>query len=252
VVERWRGFRRQSVKTLVAFDIDGVIRDVSASYRRALMDTVEHFGGYRPTMAEIDLLKAEGLWNNDWLGSQELLRRQGIDLPNYPDLVAFFQERYLGVPPGTGYIANETLLVTKAHFQALEANDLAYGFFSGASRFSAQTALARLGLPEAPLVAMEDGPEKPDPAGLLALAERFNCVFGQIFYLGDTVADMCTVENAKPLHSQIRFTGVGIIPPHLWNHPGQPDYSKKLRQSGATLVWERFPEPEQFAASFLA
>jgi HAD superfamily phosphatase len=251
VVERWRGFRRQSVKTLVAFDIDGVIRDVTASYRRALMDTVEHFGGYRPTMAEIDLLKAEGLWNNDWLGSQELLRRQGIALPNYPDLVAFFQERYLGSPLGTGYIANETLLVTKAHFQALEAKGLAYGFFSGASRFSARTALGRLGLPEAPLVAMEDGPEKPDPTGLLALADRFNCVFEQIFYLGDTVADMSTVKNAKPMRSEIQFIGIGIIPPHLWDHPGQSNYREKLRQSGATLVWERFPEPDQFAAHFL-
>jgi HAD superfamily phosphatase len=251
VVERQRGFRRKPVKTLVAFDIDGVIRDVSASYRRALMDTVEHFGGCRPTMAKIDLLKAEGLWNNDWLGSQELLRRQGIALPNYPELVAFFQERYLGSPPGTGYIADETLLVTKAHFQALEANGLAYGFFSGASRFSAQTALERLGLPEAPLVAMEDGPEKPDPTGLLTLADRFNCVFGRIFYLGDTVADMSTVEQAKPLHPSIRFTGIGIIPPHLWNHPGQPDYSENLRQSGATLVWESFPEPGQFADFFL-
>jgi HAD superfamily phosphatase len=240
------------VKTLVAFDIDGVIRDVSASYRRALMDTVEHFGGSRPTMAQIDLLKAEGLWNNDWLGSQELLRRQGMALSNYPELVAFFQERYLGSPTGTGYIVDETLLVTSEHFEALETNGLAYGFFSGASRFSAQTALARLGLSEAPLVAMEDGPEKPDPTGLLTLADKFNCVFGQIFYLGDTVADMSTVENAKLLRSQIHFIGVGIIPPHLWEQPGQPEYREKLCRSGATIVWEGFPEPKQFADFFLS
>ncbi len=250
MVERQRGFRRQPVKSLIAFDIDGVIRDVSSSYRRALMDTVEHFGGCRPTMADIDRLKAEGLWNNDWLGSQELLRRQGIALPSYPELVAFFQERYLGSPPGTGYIADETLLVTKEHFQALDAHGLVYGFFSGASRFSAQTALGRLGLSAAPLVAMEDGPEKPDPTGLFALADRFNLAFERIFYLGDTVADMRTVENAKPLRPELRFIGIGIVPPHLWNRPGQPDYSEKLRQSGAAIVWERFPEPEQFAEFF--
>ncbi|MBC7969611.1 MAG: hypothetical protein H7Z11_05680, partial [Verrucomicrobia bacterium] len=62
---------------VVIFDIDGVIRDVGGSYRRALADTVEHFtkGAYRPTPWDIDALKAEGIWNNDWEASQELLYR---------------------------------------------------------------------------------------------------------------------------------------------------------------------------------
>jgi HAD superfamily phosphatase len=40
---------------MVIFDIDGVIRDVGNSYRRALADTVEHFtqGEYRPSQADI-------------------------------------------------------------------------------------------------------------------------------------------------------------------------------------------------------
>jgi HAD superfamily phosphatase len=61
----------------LVFDIDGVIRDVAGSYRRALADTVEHFtaGNYRPTPEDIDLLKSEGIWNNDWEASQELIQR---------------------------------------------------------------------------------------------------------------------------------------------------------------------------------
>lgn len=44
----------------IVFDIDGVIRDVSQSYRRALADTVEHFTNqaYRPTMTDIDQIKS--------------------------------------------------------------------------------------------------------------------------------------------------------------------------------------------------
>jgi HAD superfamily phosphatase len=48
-------------RAVVLFDIDGVIRDVSASYRRAIVETVHHFHGQRPEPAAIDGLKSEGL-----------------------------------------------------------------------------------------------------------------------------------------------------------------------------------------------
>lgn len=87
------------MSAIVIFDIDGVIRDVTNSYRRALADTVEHFTNnhYRPSMEDIDSLKAEGIWNNDWLGSQELIyryfeqmgkSRDEINL-NYEEIVDF-------------------------------------------------------------------------------------------------------------------------------------------------------------------
>jgi HAD superfamily hydrolase (TIGR01548 family) len=67
----------EQTNPLVIFDIDGVIRDVGGSYRRALADTVEHFtdSAYRPTPLDIDQLKSEGIWNNDWEASQELIYR---------------------------------------------------------------------------------------------------------------------------------------------------------------------------------
>ena len=63
--------------TILLFDIDGVIRDVAGSYRRALQETVAHYSGWRPDASDIDRLKAEGSWNNDWDASLELLRRRG-------------------------------------------------------------------------------------------------------------------------------------------------------------------------------
>ena len=44
-------------------------------YRRALQETVAHYSGWKPSAADIDGLKAEGSWNNDWDASLELLRR---------------------------------------------------------------------------------------------------------------------------------------------------------------------------------
>jgi HAD superfamily phosphatase len=43
----------------------------------ALQDTVAHYSGWRPSAEEIDALKGEGLWNNDWDASLEFLRRRG-------------------------------------------------------------------------------------------------------------------------------------------------------------------------------
>ena len=51
---------------LVLFDIDGVIRDVSNSYRMAIQETVSFFCGWKPSIEDIDSIKSEGCWNNDW------------------------------------------------------------------------------------------------------------------------------------------------------------------------------------------
>lgn len=96
----------QPEKAIAVFDIDGVIRDVAGSYRLALADTVEYFTAqaYRPTPVDIDNLKSEGIWNNDWEASQELIyryfqtqgqTREQLQL-DYNSIVGFFQSRYRG------------------------------------------------------------------------------------------------------------------------------------------------------------
>ena len=155
---------------IAVFDIDGVVRDVSLSYRRAIADTVEHFTkqdageGFRPAMAAIDELKAEGVWNNDWEAAQELVyrhwegcgrSRSEVEL-SFEELVAFFQARYLGADPENwnGYIVGEPVLVGPAYWEALTRQGIAWGFFSGAPRDEAAYVLARLGLTAPVLVAM--------------------------------------------------------------------------------------------------
>ena len=81
------------------FDIDGVIRDVAGSYRRALQETVRYYSGWCPTPEDIDKLKGEGRWNNDWDASLELLRRHGTDLPDRNALIDVFSGLYFGGDP---------------------------------------------------------------------------------------------------------------------------------------------------------
>lgn len=243
--------KQAGVGAIVVFDIDGVVRDVSGSYRRALADTVEQFtqGQYRPTSEEIDVLKSEGCWNNDWEASQELVYRyfeaqgQGrdaIDL-SYPDLVAFFQSRYRGTDPENwnGYICGEPLLLGAAYLDQLTEAGIHWGFFSGATRGSAQYVLQkRIGLENPVLIAMEDAPGKPDPTGLFLTIERLsNVETAPVIYVGDTVADMYTVDRARQIQPQRSWVGVGVLPPHVQETEArQHSYAQTLYQAGAKIV----------------
>lgn len=229
----------------VAFDIDGVIRDVSGSYRRALADTVEHFGAKRPAMSDIDALKAEGCWNNDWLAAQEFLRREHGDgaLPDFDILVSYFQSRYLGEPPGSGYIASEPLLISLEYFQILDSAGIGWGFFSGASRYSARHVLVgRLGLQDPALVAMHEAPEKPDPTGLIALCDRAAGEASTVLYVGDTVADMQTVVRARAVDRARTYLGIGFLPPHIQHSEQAAHYTEQLVAAGANQIWNGWPE----------
>jgi len=247
---------------IVVFDIDGVVRDVGGSYRRALADTVEHYtgGAYRPSQVDIDALKSEGIWNNDWEASQELVyryfekqekNRTEIAL-DYNTLVAFFQSRYRGpnLENWTGYICTEPLLLAPNYLESLTTAGIPWGFFSGATRGSAEYVLCkRLGLKTPVLIAMEDAPGKPDPTGLLATVQLLEQQFSAdettpVIYVGDTVADMYTVEKAKLLQPNRLWLGVGVLPPHVLQETTQQleAYTANLKQAGAKIILRNVQE----------
>lgn len=254
-------------RVIAIFDIDGVIRDVSGSYRRAIADTVEQFTAraYRPSQLDIDQLKSEGIWNNDWEASQELIyryfetqgqpRTQQLD---YQEIVAFFQSRYRGTDPHnwTGYICDEPLLVQPSYLQQLSAAGINWGFFSGAPHAEADYVLERLNLRSPVLIGMEDAPGKPDPTGLLAVVRQLkqhpldkNVI---VVYVGDTVADMYTVEKARRREAACRPTllfpnynwiSVGILPPHVQETPARRDaYAETLTAAGAAVIYSNVQE----------
>lgn len=264
--------RTTAVTVILVFDIDGVIRDVSGSYRRALADTVEHFtqGAYRPSQTDIDALKSEGIWNNDWEASRELIYRyfesQGQPRSqrslNYESIVDFFQRRYRGPDPNnpeswTGYICQEPLLIQANYLTQLTEAGIAWGFFSGATRGSANYVLEhRLGLKSPVLVAMEDAPGKPDPTGLFQVVDRLEKAAARatlpdaqtdanttVIYAGDTVADLQTVERARLLQPDRNWIGVGILPPHTQQSDDYADvYAETLKNAGAAAIFKRIED----------
>ena len=250
-------------RALLLFDIDGVIRDVGGSYRRAIAETVNHYSGWRPESATIDSLKAEGCWNNDWKASLELLRRRGYgqqnqaSLPAFEDLVEIFNSFYFGGDPEgdpsswTGFIRDEPLLVNPEFFDTLDQKGCRWGFVSGAEPPSARFVLeTRLGLVHPPLIAMGDAPDKPDPEGLIRLASTLmDCSLGSdaplIAYLGDTVADVNTVMRAREQVPQQRWMSLAVVPPHLQSSEqseARAHYEENLRAAGAEVIFSDIKE----------
>lgn len=247
---------------IAVFDIDGVVRDVSRSYRRAIADTVEHYtsGSYRPTVEDIDQLKREGIWNNDWKASEAMIHRyferqnQPHPETSYKEIVDFFQRRYRGPDTEdpdqwTGYIASEPLLIDRDYLNALAHSDIPYAFFSGATRGSANFVLQRrIGLNDPVLIAMEDAPGKPDPTGLMMAVQQIEFQLSvtqhlPILYAGDTSADMKTVLAARERFSQRQWLAIGILPPHAQQTAAyKADYAASLKLAGADIVLDSVQE----------
>ena len=242
---------------LILFDIDGVIRSVENSYRLSLKKTVYKFTGWEPSYIDIDNAKNEGIWNNDWDLSLEFIKRfkkKGnfkVEIPSREEIVKCFEEYYFGGDPNedskywTGLITNEELLVDKKFFDLLESNGIIWGFVSGAESASAKFVLEkRLGLKSPPLISMGDAPDKPDPKGFINLSKKLlgdklgssNIPIG---YVGDTIADINTVINAKKEMPSQKFISIGIAPPHLHSKSRlneRESYEQNLQDAGADLI----------------
>jgi len=244
-------------KGLILFDIDGVIRSVENSYRLSLKKTVYRFSGWEPSYIDIDNAKNEGIWNNDWDLSLELIKRHikkkrlNLEIPSREEIVKCFEKFYFGGDPNkdskywSGLITNEELLVDKKFFDLLQSNGIIWGFVSGAESASAKFVLEkRLGLKSPPLISMGDAPDKPDPKGFIKLSknllgDKLGASNIPIAYVGDTIADINTVVNARRVIPSQKFLSIGIAPPHLHLKSRLKErkiYEKKLQNAGADLI----------------
>jgi len=242
---------------LILFDIDGVIRSVENSYRLSLKKTVYKFSGWEPSYIDIDNAKNEGIWNNDWDLSLELIRRcikkenLNLKIPPREEIVNCFEKFYFGGDPNkdsknwSGFITNEELLVDKNFFDLLQSNGIIWGFVSGAEAASAKFILEkRIGLKSPPLISMGDAPDKPDPKGLINLSKKLiGDKLGEsnipIAYVGDTIADIITVINARKEIPSQKFISIGLAPPHLHlksRIKERISYELNLRNAGADLI----------------
>ncbi len=87
------------MKPLIVFDMDGVLAEVTESYRMTIIETVRHFTGVEIEPAAIQAYKNRGGFNNDFLVSQVLCRDAGREVRDEDD-PAVVGERPGGQGPG--------------------------------------------------------------------------------------------------------------------------------------------------------
>jgi HAD superfamily phosphatase len=166
--------------------MDGVLIDVTESYRETIAQTVEHFTGVPVPRERIQELKNQGGWNDDWKLSHHMVTRAGVDAP-FEDVKAHFQKLFLG-----GLIERERWVAKPGTLERL-AGQFQLAVFTGRPREEAFLSLNRFApqLAFDPIIAMEDVvAHKPDPEGLLRIGNR-------AFYVGDTVDDARAAKAAK-------------------------------------------------------
>jgi histidinol-phosphate aminotransferase len=192
----------------IIFDIDGVLVDVSQSYREAIRQTAEAITGKKFTAADVATVKKLPDSNNDWEVTYALIKgitsgneMKKIDRNSSSYLAAKqkFQELYLG-----GLRDKEKLLITTKTLTKLKTQNYKLGIVTSRPREEALYVLRDLipFFPEDCIIAQEDcEEEKPSPKPLLLAKERMGC--RAALYIGDSINDQLAAKAAK-----MRFASV--------------------------------------------
>ncbi|MBI4877609.1 MAG: HAD-IA family hydrolase [Acidobacteria bacterium] len=211
-------------RDVLAFDMDGVLVDVSDSYRETIVQTVRHFTGKTVPRELIQMYKNRGGWNDDWLLSQRICADLGFYV-NYETVVARFVDLFKG-QDGDGLITRERWIAQPGTLDRLAENyDLA--IFSGRRLWEAELTLNRCArdIRFDPAIYADDVKNlKPAPDGLLLIRERKPAQ--TLWYIGDTVDDARSARAAGA-----RFIGVAS-PAFSWHL----DLKQALEEQGAEAV----------------
>ena len=222
---------REVIKA-VLFDMDGVLVDVSRSYRRALRETVLHFTGRRITNLVVQRYKNRGGFNDDWALTHAIVSDCGMAV-SLMRITEEFQRRYRG-DHWNGFINDEPPLIANTTLEMLRQRGLILGIVTGRPNAEARWTLERLGWQAyfPLLIAREQYGRrcKPDPFPLLHALGILQAAGHHIrpehaVYIGDTVDDMIAARAAG-------MWAIGIVPPYL----DRVEQSALLSERGAHLV----------------
>jgi len=244
-----KGFHGKIPKVdAVLVDMDGVIRDVSNSYRKAIKKTVGILSGKEASDDEVTKYKSPWIdedgklipgINNDWECSYQILRNERDILPTdatkemiMRSVVSTFQGLYLGEKVNgeyTGFIKNERVLTDGRQIGRLMSG-YRTGIVSGAPRGEIMYTLRKgdiLTFFET-VYSMEDLDEKEkDPKARVIKAAMRKLLSRTACYLGDGVSDMKAAVAAG-------IVPIGILPAGIVD----PTWNQKLMDAGALAVFE--------------
>jgi HAD superfamily phosphatase len=225
------------MKPLLIFDMDGVLVDVTESYRETIAQTVKHFTGVDLTREEIQDYKNQGGWNDDWKLTHHLITAAGQEIP-FETARDYFQSIFLGNGEG-GLILREEWVARPGVLEELN-RQFRFAVFTGRPKVEAELTLHRFagGVVFHPVIGMYDVENrKPHPEGLLRILEADPG--RKVYYVGDTVDDARCARAA-----QVPF--IGIAAP---SNPRYIDLVFLFQEEGAFAIIDDINVlPEVFVA----
>ncbi len=197
-------------KPILVFDMDGVLADVTGSYRETIARTAEAFIGKPVAPALIQEYKNQGGFNDDWKLTHQLIGDAGVEIP-FERVRESFQRLFLGETGigSDGSVSPEALILRErwvARPGVLErlAERFRLALFTGRPRQEAELTLRRFApaVRFDPVICMgEVENPKPAPDGLLRILQaNSDC---PVYYVGDTVDDAQCARAAR-----VSFIGV--------------------------------------------
>ena len=210
------------------FDLDGVLADVSASYRQAIIKSAADLG-VEATQADIEAIKAEGNANNDWVVTQRVLEKAGVSV-SLDVVKARFEAHYQGSDGRAPLYLSERFIGDREALADL-AKRFPLGIVTGRPRGDAERFLRSLDI-EAyfqVVVTMEDAALKPSPEPVQLAMSALGVT--RAWMLGDTPDDIVAARKAGVL-------ALGVLA------PGAPNTTttQSLLNAGAARVFEQWDD----------
>jgi len=209
---------------VIVFDVDGVLVEVTASYRETIRATVRFFTGDDVSNDVIQQYKNAGGWNNDWDLSHKFVLDRGKQV-DYRTVVDRFNRIFLG-ENGDGLINREKWIPLPGFLESL-LGQAALAIFTGRLRYELEPTLNRFArhIPFQPAITADDVEnQKPAPDGLHIIQRTYPN--RSIWYLGDTVDDARSAANAG-----VAFVGVSSV-----SAPRHEELTERLAELGAVAV----------------
>lgn len=213
------------------FDLDGVLADVSGSYRRAIIETAASFD-VQIDAATVARAKAGSGASNDWELTRRLLGERGACVAA-EEVRRRFELLYQGRPGAPGLRQAERLTVCPDPLQRLAAR-LPLAVVTARPRADAESFLNAAGVSRffKTLVCMEDAPSKPSPAPVRLALERLGVT--RAWMVGDTPDDIHAARAAG-------VVPVGVVAPG----DDATETVAALVQAGAARVMNNLSELER-------
>ena len=189
----------REINPLLIFDIDGVLVDVSKSYRVAIKETAEYFTGKNISFEEIQEYKNRGGLNNDWDLTEAIIQGKGKSTDK-KKIIKKFQYYYKKLTNNEKFLLDKRILKSLSERYTL-------AILTGRPRKETYSVLKRNKITNcfSTIVTMEEViKQKPFPDGLLKILNQYSN--SDTYYFGDSIDDVKVAisANVKP---------IGVLPP---------------------------------------